>query len=91
MLAQILTVMESAPQPLCAETLAHRLNKDTAVVAAMLDELCLMGRIQPVSSEGACKACRVKQVCSVSIPTSPCYALIIQADDSKEAPLGPRV
>jgi hypothetical protein len=88
MLDQILTTIASAPQPLCAETLAHRLNKDTAVVEAMLDELCSMGRIRQVSSELACKACRAKAMCSISIPPSPSYALIIPADDSKEDPTG---
>jgi hypothetical protein len=84
MLTHILTALESAPYPVSAETLARWLNKDIAVVAAMLDELCLMGRIQLVSGGGACDKCLTKVMCSVSISPGPAYALIVQADDSEE-------
>jgi hypothetical protein len=88
MLAQILAAIDSSPQPLCAETLASRLNKDASVIAAMLEELCLMGHIRLESGEGACGACRARTMCRVSSLPGPSYTSILQRGVLKEVPFG---
>ena len=84
MLSQILQALSSATLPLCAESLARMLDKDTVVVAAMLEELTVMGRIQTDRQEGACEACQARSLCGLSVPSNPTYMLIPEMDTPRQ-------
>jgi hypothetical protein len=75
MLSQILQTLRDTQQPLCAETLAQTLHKDPEAVAAMLDELVLMGRVRVDTSESVCQACQLRSLCGLPMGSGPLYRL----------------
>ena len=75
MLTQVLQILREAQQPLCAETLARMMNKDTDVVAAMLDELLVMERVVMDEGQQACEVCQLRSLCGMPPPGFPRYRL----------------
>jgi predicted transcriptional regulator len=75
MLTRILHIMNHSSQAISAETLAIQLDKERAVVEAMLQELEAMGRVQKTGVDNTCEACRAKLTCGFTVASSPVYAL----------------
>jgi hypothetical protein len=82
MLSRILQILEEAHQLLCVESIAHILDKDDEIVAAMLDELVLMGRVRVVGGGDTCAACNRKTLCGLPAATAPLYGLVAPGEKS---------
>ena len=75
MLSKILEVLVDAQEPLCAETLALKLQKDIDVVVAMLQELVLLGKVHIEIGQSTCETCQLKSLCGLPIQSTTRYQI----------------